>query len=183
MAPVCYFQARSPTAARERVLARFAADYSLARWVDEVLPPGAVVATDRRSMLFLRRRTLPADFCEMTALSPLAESGKHQRLLELIEKGEAQFVLVTLSPRRSCYREVVAVLGAPVLVSPPFRDPARNPWRAGPETTVAIYDVTSGGRTFAGFRDADEPTGILRTGCRRRSDSALTPAGQGPTIL
>lgn len=129
------------TAARERVLTRLAADYSLARWVDEVLPPDAVVATDRRSMLFLRRRTLPADFCEMTALSPLGESGKRQRLLELIEKGDAQFVLVTMSPRRSCYREFAAVLGTPVHVSPPFPDPARNPWRAGPETMVAVYDV------------------------------------------
>ena len=129
------------TAARERVLTRFAADYSLARWVDEVLPPDAVVAIDRHSMLFLRRRALPADFCEMIASSPLAESGKRQRLLELIEKGGAQFLLVTMSPRGSCYRKFTAVLGAPVFVSPPFPDPARNPWRAGPEAAVAVYDV------------------------------------------
>ena len=137
------------TAGRERVLTHFAADYPLARWVDEVLPPGAIVATDRRSMLFVRRHTLPADFCEMTSLSPLDDSGKRRRLLELIEKGAAQFVIVTTSPRRSCYREFAATLGPPVFVSPPFPDPARNPWRVGPETTVAVYDVKSalGGRS------------------------------------
>ena len=121
------------TAARERVLTRFAADYSLARWVDEVLPPDAGVAIDRHSMLFLRRRALPADFCEMIALSPLAESAKRQRLLELIEKGGVQFLLVTMSPRGSCYRKFAAVLATPVFVSPPFPDPARNPWRRDPK--------------------------------------------------
>ena len=141
-------------AARERVLTRFAADYSLARWVDEVVPPDAVIATDRRSMLFLRRRTVAADFCHMTALSPLDASGKRQRLLELIENGGAQFVLVTSSPRGSCYREFAAVLGTPFLVSPPFPDPGRNPWRVGPEATVALYDV----RPAAGGRSPDSAT-------------------------
>ncbi len=128
-------------AGRERTLSRFAADYALAQWLDDVLPADAVIATDRRSMLFARRRTLPSDFCEMTALTRLSEPEKIARLRQLFEDEGAHFVLVTSAPRWSCYAELATTLGAPVVESPPFTDPARNPWRIGPDTTVALYDV------------------------------------------
>ena len=128
-------------AQRDSALTRLAPDYALAKWLDATLPPDAIVASDRRSILFMPRRALSSDLPQLTELAPLSPEAKRARILNRLAGGGANTLLITSPPKTSPYASLIASLGAPVHVSPVYPDAARNPWRQGNPYKVLIYDL------------------------------------------
>jgi hypothetical protein len=128
--------------AREETLNRFAPDYTLARWLDRVLPAEARIAVDRRSALFLTRPTpLHGDFAQMLAFARLPDTDKHARLQAALAKSGATVLVMTAPVASSPFAPLAPNLGPPVLVSPAFPDAVRNPWREAPAAQVLVFDL------------------------------------------
>jgi uncharacterized protein DUF1420 len=126
---------------RERVMTRMAPDYALSKWLDKTLPADAVVASDRRSILFMPRPTLSGDLALMTTQSHLSDIAAVQRMRAALVNGGANVLLVTSPPGASPYGWLTPELGAPTNISVAIPDVARNPWNTGPPYTVLIYDL------------------------------------------
>jgi hypothetical protein len=126
---------------RERVMTRMAPDYTLSKWLDKILPADAVVAIDRRSILFMPRPVLPGDLAQMTTMSHSSDAAAVQRMRAALMNGGANTLVVTFPPGASPYGWLTPELGAPTNVSVAFPDVTRNPWKAGPPYTVLIYDL------------------------------------------
>jgi hypothetical protein len=126
---------------RDGVLSRFAADYVLAAWLNRVLAEDAVVATDRRSSLFLSRPELHSDLPQMVELTPMPESGKRARILDAWRALGVNTLVVTEPIASSVYAAVAKDLGEPTLTSPVLQDAVRNPWRRDIGYTVAVYRI------------------------------------------
>lgn len=129
------------TGARHATLASLAPDYELAQWLDSALPAASIVATDRRAMLFMPRRTIPSDFALMAELAPLSDAARRQRILSLLRDAGATVLVATLPLDNSSYSSLAAELGAPTLRSPPFPEPTRNPWNRGAPYQVGVYEL------------------------------------------
>jgi hypothetical protein len=136
-----FFPAALTTSAREDLMTRMTVDYALARWLDGVLPADAVVATDRVSVSLVPRRVVPVDFAKMAIQSPIDASQQRDRVRSVLSKARANMLLVTLPIESSPYDWLVSSLDRPRVVSPPFADATRNPWKAGLPYRVALYDL------------------------------------------
>jgi hypothetical protein len=126
---------------REQALTSLAADYALARWLDGVLPEDAMVATDRRSSLYMPRPALHADIVRTMRMAQVTESAKRGRILAMLAESGATTLIVTAPAESSPFGWLVADLGPPAHVSPEFRATVRNPWREGPHYRVLVYDL------------------------------------------
>ncbi|MES1254222.1 MAG: DUF1420 family protein [Acidobacteriota bacterium] len=128
--------------ARDHTLNRFAADYTLARWLDGVLPADAHIAVDRRSALFLTRPTaLHGDFAQMLAFARLSDADKRARLQAALSSSGATVLVLTAPVSSSPFASLAQRLGPPTLVSPMFPDAVRNPWREAPAAQVFVFDL------------------------------------------
>ena len=126
---------------RHAVLGQYAADYALSEWLNRVLAEDAVVATDRRSSLFLERPQLHSDFAQMVDLSSMPEASKRMRILDSWKSHGVNTLVVSGPIASSVYAAVARDLGEPAMTSPVFQDAVRNPWKQGLDYTVAVFRV------------------------------------------
>lgn len=136
-----FFPAALTQSAREDLMTRMTIDYALAKWLDGVLPADAVVATDRLSMSLVPRPVVPVDFAKMAIQSTIDAPQQRARIRSVLSKARANVLLVTLPVESSPYDWMVPGLDKPRVISPPFADATRNPWKAGLPYRVALYDL------------------------------------------
>ncbi len=70
---------------RERIMVERAADYQLDRWLDEVLPPDAVVTGMHPNHTHLPRRFIATDYFNALEIAHLTEAEKRARIVELLD--------------------------------------------------------------------------------------------------
>jgi hypothetical protein len=126
---------------RKAVLRKHASDYLAAEWLNQCLPVDAVVASDRRPLLYHERKTIPNDFILQTLRSNLAEREKENRITSHLKKMGVTTLVITEPAALSPLGWLTEKAGNPLIVSEPIEDAVRNPWRKGQTYRLSIFDL------------------------------------------
>lgn len=168
---------------RADVLQRYGPDHALWQWLDRVLDPAAVVAADRRSVLFSTRPVVPPDVASMveflrrSQVSDPAwslEAGR-ARLTALLAGAQVTTIVATLPLDQSLFSPL-ASRATLRLVSPEFEDASRSPWSEGSRYRVGVFDLAPPDRqatatpSLAGNRAAVPAASVRFRDTRERPD-------------
>lgn len=123
---------------RQRVMQKYAAGYSEAKWLDKSLPQNAVVLTDLRSMALMPRQFLASQSINFSLL--VKDEGAIRSLPQLL-KDHGVDTWVTDFP---CTNPFLRNLFPTALGEPhTFRKAVRNPWNTGSYRIIAYRNIRS----------------------------------------
>ena len=126
---------------RNTVLRKHAADYVAAKYLDQLLPEDAVVASDRRALFYSKRQTIPNDFVLFTLRSNLNEAEKKQRITSYLRSMRVNTLVITEPLAESPYAWLITDQDERLAVSEPFQDAVRNPWRKGQTYQLSTFNL------------------------------------------
>lgn len=124
---------------RDKVMRSKAFNYEEARWVDGILPSDSIILTEMRA-----HALVPRPFINFEAYSPEnAPDFPGEKMRNLLES-HGPTVAVFYTPYRDNLL-IANVRNLRVIAGPmAFHKKTRNPWNAGFEYSVQVYDVSSG---------------------------------------
>jgi hypothetical protein len=121
---------------RHQVMTKAAFCYSETRWLDEVLPPEAVVLADIRSMALMPRPFLSSDVLFFFRLEDPAEL---ERFLSLAAARQLNTVVAGFPRPREGMAPLSPYLGGTIADPQEFPHAFRNPWNRGQRERLAAY--------------------------------------------
>ena len=115
---------------KEEVMHKTAYQYSAANWLNQTLPENAIVLSKLRSVSLIQRNVISADWLKFNKIS---------RIKKHLAERNVNFYVSTSKftgnhPLQSCLGELYAV-------SPSFKKATRNPFNAGNDYTVYVYNL------------------------------------------